>query len=808
MSCPCDLPAPPDPRAIPAGLTLLPRAIGGFADFRRAMLEGIRKHPALDAWRAREDDDLGVMVLEFWAYVADVVAFYDEVSAHEAYLRTARRPESLNRLIGLLGYQPRPATAATALLALLAEGRDPVTLPTASAFRSGAFGDAAPQVFETETAAEIHPLANRWTVRAPKLTRLAAGPGLWTENYLYCRRSGLDLEADDMVLIRAPGHSPTVRVVDEIADHTAADGTAQKKVTFDDTLSIANSRKVAKISVHKPTSEIGLYVDDPISSNGKRIFLERLQPGIRPGQRILIVKGAERRWFEVLANDARDRTVRPQEIITETVQDGEGNDQTVSIVIPAVRTRVTRLKLDKRINHPSRRGGQDEWDVDADAAEITVHFNLVGAAEVQGQPVMEIWPDHPLALEPGARGLATTPPDPLSPRRYLLEDAGGVSQAVLGSIDPEAGEFRFEDTVAWDAPLVPPLTIYGNVVNARRGETVAEEVLGSGDRATAGQVFRLAKAPHAYAPDTTGATERGYRSSATVWVDGVAWTEVEDLAAAGPTDEVYKLRQAEDGSTDVVFGDGEMGRRLPSGRDNILAAYRFGAGGLAPPARSITQLAKPVKGILGVTNPLAAGGGSDAEDPDDLRENAPQIALLLGRIVSLDDVQAVSASFPGVTAARAEWRWSGARQTAVIQVDCIAEETTLIALREKIRNLSEPGLQVTVEKAEAAAVALSLAIEIDPKFREEDVLSAVRDRLMNAESGLLAAANIGIGAALFRSRIFAAVLAVPGTVAVTEMLWDGAPFGGMGRDPGRGTWFDIAAGGLILNGREENSDGE
>ena len=41
--------------------------------------------------------------------------------------------------------------------------------------------------------------------------------------------------------------------------------------------------------------------------------------------------------------------------------------------------------------------------------------------------------------------------------------------------------------------------------------------------ALAGQVFPLAKAPHAYVADTTGATERGYRAAATIWVDGVAW---------------------------------------------------------------------------------------------------------------------------------------------------------------------------------------------------------------------------------------------------------------------------------------------
>ena len=81
--CPCDLFEHPLPLAIPAGLTTIPRQIAGFPEFRRAMLAAIRRYPALYHWRARSDDDFGIMLLEMWAYVADVQSFYDEVIAHE-----------------------------------------------------------------------------------------------------------------------------------------------------------------------------------------------------------------------------------------------------------------------------------------------------------------------------------------------------------------------------------------------------------------------------------------------------------------------------------------------------------------------------------------------------------------------------------------------------------------------------------------------------------------------------------------------------------------------------------------------------
>jgi hypothetical protein len=117
--CPCDqLEFPPTPD-IPAGLSTLPRQLAGFPEFRAAMLSHIATHELMDTdivpvsqqrplqdWRAREGDDLGIMLLEMWAYVLDVLAFYEERIANETYLQTAQREISLRRLVELIGYRP------------------------------------------------------------------------------------------------------------------------------------------------------------------------------------------------------------------------------------------------------------------------------------------------------------------------------------------------------------------------------------------------------------------------------------------------------------------------------------------------------------------------------------------------------------------------------------------------------------------------------------------------------------------------------------------------------------------------------
>ena len=153
--CPCDDRPFPPVLDIPAGLDRVARQIAGFPEFRLALLAGISTQPALDAWRAREGDDFGVMMLEWWAYVLDVLAFYGGEIANELYLRTAVRDASLRRLTGLIGYTPKPPLAASATLALFAEPGQPLAVPAGTAFRSDAFDGEPPQIFETTADATI-----------------------------------------------------------------------------------------------------------------------------------------------------------------------------------------------------------------------------------------------------------------------------------------------------------------------------------------------------------------------------------------------------------------------------------------------------------------------------------------------------------------------------------------------------------------------------------------------------------------------------------------------------------------------------
>jgi predicted phage baseplate assembly protein len=343
--------------------------------------------------------------------------------------------------------------------------------------------------------------------------------------------------------------------------------------------------------------------------------------------------------------------------------------------------------------------------------------------------------------------------------------------------------------------------LFGNVISVSRGETVRGEVLGLGDAAVPNQSFTLKKSPLTYLPAPSPSTPSGLISTLRVYVDGLQWREVPTFYHAKPEDEIYIVRENEKQEAIVTFGDGENGRRLNTGA-MLIAEYRFGAGAPMPPAGSIHQLAKPVERLKSVRSPVAPYGGADAEDAHSLQKYAPRSALLLGRAVSLPDMEAAAANYSGVRAVAAEWRWSGTQQVPAVHVWYLAAGDLTALILQKLRSLTQPDVPVVVEPAVAWTTTLSIQMTIDPRRFEDEVLAAVRTALRDPETGLLAPERLGIGKPLFHSRIFEFLLNVPGVVSVTGLNFAGAPFAAYGIKPAAGQYFDFTNG-LILNGRTE-----
>src|SRR4051812_32141425 len=107
------------------GLGHIQYRIGSYGDMMAAMLDGLNKDPVLSGWTHRAPDDPGIALLESAAVLGDILTFYQELYANEAYLRTARWRESVSDLVRLLGYRLSPGLGGRATFAFLLRGSQP-----------------------------------------------------------------------------------------------------------------------------------------------------------------------------------------------------------------------------------------------------------------------------------------------------------------------------------------------------------------------------------------------------------------------------------------------------------------------------------------------------------------------------------------------------------------------------------------------------------------------------------------------------------------------------------------------------------
>ncbi|WP_128429733.1 putative baseplate assembly protein [Streptomyces cyaneus] len=356
----------------------------------------------------------------------------------------------------------------------------------------------------------------------------------------------------------------------------------------------------------------------------------------------------------------------------------------------------------------------------------------------------------------------------------------GCELAVLAGVR-HAFDDRLCTTLQLTAPLAhryrrDTVVVHGNVVPATAGETVTE-ILGSGDSGRAGQVLPLRQGPLVWLPS---ATAQGGEEALTVRVDDVAWRRTVDLGEAGPTAQVFQLRPGPDGRAAVEFGDGLRGARLPSGTENVTARYRVGGGRAGNVAAGrISQVVSRPLGVSGVTNPLPATGGADADGPAQLRRAIPLRLAAFDRLVSVRDYQSFARAFAGVDKAVAQRCTDGGRP--VLHVTVAARDDTpldassslLAGLRTALRRYGDPRLPVRVEPCERVRLVLVLGVRTAPGHLPDKVERRVREAL----AARLGFAEAHLARPVYLSAVVAAAHGVTGVDFVDVDAFGGIPEG-------------------------------
>lgn len=188
------------------GLPAIVYRAGTYTRFKESIAARLSaaELPALAPLRARTDDDFTIALADAFAVMVDVLTFYQERAANEAFLRTATERRSVLELAQLLGYELSPGVAASTWLAFtLEESRGapglaprPVTIETGTKVQSIPGRDEQPQTFETVAPIEarVERNAMRVQTRAPQAIEF----GL---QQLYLDGTGHQLAPGDAVLI-------------------------------------------------------------------------------------------------------------------------------------------------------------------------------------------------------------------------------------------------------------------------------------------------------------------------------------------------------------------------------------------------------------------------------------------------------------------------------------------------------------------------------------------------------------------------------------------------------------------------------
>lgn len=126
-----------------------------------------RMQARIPEWQGSDPSDFGVALVEAFAYMGDIINYYIDRAANEAYLSTATQRQSLVNLAKSYGYIPTGYVAATVELTFTNTGSESVTLPAGTQVMGEVLVNGAlQQVIFTTNDDVIIPASGTSTVEA------------------------------------------------------------------------------------------------------------------------------------------------------------------------------------------------------------------------------------------------------------------------------------------------------------------------------------------------------------------------------------------------------------------------------------------------------------------------------------------------------------------------------------------------------------------------------------------------------------------------------------------------------------------
>lgn len=803
------------------GLPRIGYRIGRYEDFVEAMVRGIDAAPELAQWTHREADDPGIALLQGAAILGDILTFYQEHYANEAYLRTAVWRESIAELVRLTGYRLAPGIGGRATLAFEARNA-PLTIRSGFPVKLELDGAPVPADFQTDAALVAWPHLGRFnlyrarhygpTIPAAARFEITAIDGEADVASL----AAFELKVGDRLMLQPPepayvtsGSAVTAqqppqqvkvktvtrllgRLIVEIdaplADSWAAPATAFRigrsfrhfghnappKTLSSDT---DGSGRITGTFEQDTAFDRHIHADHDCANTGMSIPLPaRLWPldievsDLAVGSRVLVQ--ARIANVEGAAGEPLSVTRRIGGIHHGTLGFGNLNGASTQLTLtrPVIRQAMSPRPFtdvrDVRI-----------IEVTSPPLRLQPVSDPAGTAFAGGTDALDFYGTAEQAKVLAGRRLHLAHADGRSVELVNTNQPADFSTGLPKvprmwtlSFDRAPAPFRRADFDEAE----PTVTVFGNLVDASQGKAEPDAVLGNGDNRQLWQTFPLPKAPLTYFLSGDGVPPQ--TPELEIRVTGRVWTRVDSFFARGPKEAVYIVREDGDGRSFVQFGDGITGARLPSGVKNVVAVYRSGTGARGPlkPGSTPSAPERP-PGFDKVSLAGVVSGGADPEPGDKARFAAPGKVQSLGRLVSVRDYETETLAIPGVIAAAADWDLHAGVPALILRVLLAAgREAEFFAVRQAIMHAQRcrgpDRTALVVQQARLRYAFVDLGYALDPSFVRADVEAAIRNVLglvgdgAGERSGLFGLHARPLGEPEYASRIEGRVQAVAGVL--------------------------------------------
>lgn len=259
------------------------------------------------------------------------------------------------------------------------------------------------------------------------------------------------------------------------------------------------------------------------------------------------------------------------------------------------------------------------------------------------------------------------------------------------------------------------------------------------------------------------------------------WTAKADLLNSAADGRDFVVEMDDDRVAHLRFGDGMLGVS-PQAGESFVASYRIASGSAGNVSREairhLVLAGEQIAGLdLTITNPLAAQGAIDPEPVDEVKLFAPGAFLTqLDRAITADDYAQLAERNPRVQRAAATLQWTGNRYEAQVAIDPLGTDDPDPALLREVEEYLYPfrriGHDLRVVQAQYVPLDLTLLVQVGSGYLAAHVKRALLDAFSNRKlagdlTGFFYPDKFAFGQSVYASQVVVTAQSLAGVESVS-----------------------------------------